>query len=260
MSRILALLLAALLVPICVWGASGESISLSDVVSALETPFKGTDPAAAIYDFEADFFQESRIASLDRAQRGRGSVWFKFNRAAGREGGNPMFRWEYRQPTMQEIICDGETLWVYLPENNQVIQSDISSVTGQAAENPVTFLTGLGNLSRDFSIRWASPNRDAEGNFVLELQPRRVSQLLSTMRMVVDEDAVSDQRNLSGASGVRHEQLFPILSTTVHDPNGNSTVIEFSGIRVNRGLSDSFFNFILPAGVEVVRPEEMPKF
>ena len=28
MSRILALLLAALLVPICVWGASGESISL----------------------------------------------------------------------------------------------------------------------------------------------------------------------------------------------------------------------------------------
>jgi outer membrane lipoprotein carrier protein len=47
---------------------------------------------------------------------------------------------------------------------------------------------------------------------------------------------------------------FPILSTTVYDPNGNSTTIEFSNLRVNFGISDMSFNFIMPAGVQVVRP------
>ena len=52
----------------------------------------------------------------------------------------------------------------------------------------------------------------------------------------------------------RGGMVFPILSTTVYDANGNSTTIEFSDLRLNRGISSGQFNFILPAGVEVVRP------
>ena len=52
----------------------------------------------------------------------------------------------------------------------------------------------------------------------------------------------------------RGGRVFPILSTTVYDANGNSTTIEFSDLRFNRGISSGQFNFILPAGVEVVRP------
>jgi outer membrane lipoprotein carrier protein len=48
--------------------------------------------------------------------------------------------------------------------------------------------------------------------------------------------------------------VFPILSTTVFDPNGNSTTIEFGDVKVNRGVPAGQFQFILPAGVEVVRP------
>jgi outer membrane lipoprotein carrier protein len=44
------------------------------------------------------------------------------------------------------------------------------------------------------------------------------------------------------------------MSTMVYDPNGNSTIIEFSNLRVNLGLSKMTFNFIMPAGVQVVRP------
>ncbi|MBW2451970.1 MAG: hypothetical protein JRF07_06430, partial [Deltaproteobacteria bacterium] len=47
---------------------------------------------------------------------------------------------------------------------------------------------------------------------------------------------------------------FPILSTSVYDPNGNSTIIEFSNIRVNTGVPRTKFNFMMPAGVQVVRP------
>ena len=256
------------------WG-----ISLSDVINTLETPFqKNTDKEYLIQDYSADFFQESKIVSLDRLQRANGRVEVAFVK----------FRWEYDQPTNQEIVSDGETMWVYLPENNQVIQSNIELVNKANQNNPMTFLTGLGNLSRDFSITWASPNRDVGGNYVLELTPRRISSLINKLIIVVDLNAVdayisqtqgntsagSDlpeppdssnpllkaQSALSADSGFgnfgdpRGGIWFPILSTTVYDPNGNSTLIEFSNLLVNYGISDLTFDFTIPAGVQVVRP------
>lgn len=227
-----------------------ELIGLSDVVKALEEPFRVNTPApSAIADFQADFFQESRVASLDRVQRGRGRVTVKFDRARTDRVPRALFRWEYDQPTTQEIVSNGQTMWVYLPENRQVIQSNIEITSQTRPDDPLTFLTGLGNLSRDFLITWASPNQDVEGNYVLELRPRRPSALLQRLLVVVDRDAVFEltRRGQTGA-------VFPILSTTAIDPSDNSTIIEFSGVRVNRGVSSSFFDFILPAGVEVVRP------
>ncbi len=267
MRKFLFLLLLGLLPALAANAAPKTEVGLPDVIRALETPFqsdavreRGT-PTSAIVDFEAEFFQESRIASLDRVQRGRGQVWFKFDRQLSERVPQARFRWEYREPTAQEIVSDGKTLWVYLPENSQVIESDIEFATREAPDNPVTFLTGLGNLSRDFTIRWASPNRDAAGNYVLELQPRRPSQLISKLQIVVDRDAVLKfDAKLRPEPRAATGDVFPILSSMVVDPNGNSTIIEFSGIRVNRGLSDSFFQFIRPAGVEVVRPAEQPGF
>ena len=44
--------------------------SLGDVIHTLETPFQTkTDKESRIYDYSADFFQESKITSLDRLQR-----------------------------------------------------------------------------------------------------------------------------------------------------------------------------------------------
>lgn len=223
---------------------------LNDVVSALEGPFRADAPAAAaIRDFEGDFFQESRIASLDKVQRGRGRVAIRFDRRDRNRPPLVMFRWEYDQPNNQEIVSDGHTMWVYLPENNQVVQSDIDIVNRTTANDPLTFLTGLGNLSRDFTIGWAEPNRDADGNWVLSMTPRRPSPLIAKLLIVVDRRAV-DAWSRSG----NVDDYLPLLSSTVYDPGGNSTLIEFSDMRPNRGLPASYFSFMIPAGVEVVRP------
>jgi outer membrane lipoprotein carrier protein len=275
MSRTLLSLFCSLalttLLTTTVWAAS-----LTDVIRTLETPFQSETPAdERIQDYSGDFFQEAEIASLERMQRARGRVMVRFDYQ--RDGRVPwvMFRWEYDQPTTQEIVSNGENLWVYLPENNQVIRSDIEQ-SSQARENdPMTFLTGLGNLSRDFLITWAEPNTDIEGNYVLDLRPRRSSQLITRLIIVVDRMAVEaklksgqpkdpaipqqprrrfdDKPFGSGVDGL----YFPILSTTLYDPNGNSTLIEFSDLRVNMGLPASSFDFILPGGVEVVRPGEV---
>lgn len=252
-ARSLFLLLFALLSTVSMASALG----LNDVINALEIPFKATatkdrgTPTSGIYDFQADFFQESQIASIDRVQRGRGEVSFKFQRLNLVDAPLAMFRWEYREPTDQEIISDGRTLWVYQPDNRQVIESDISQAAGQQSDNPVSFLSGLGNLSRDFNIRWGAPNIDREGNYVLELEPRRISPLIRTLRIVVDRNAVNDyvENNRTG-------EYFPVLATMVNDPNDNRTTIEFQDIQVNRNLSEGFFVFHRPAGVEVVHPEE----
>lgn len=255
----LLLLLTLLLVPVLALAApTKEQIGLSDVIKTLETPFKAGAPGpGAIRDFEADFFQESRIASLDRVQRGRGRVTVKFDPQAGERVSRTKFRWEYSQPTTQEIVSDGRTLWVYLPENRQVIQSDVDLVNQARSEDPMTFLTGLGNLSRDFLISWGSPNTDASGNYALELRPRRASALIHRLLMVVDREAVLNYIKLAKSGRDEAPTILPIRASTVIDPSENSTTIEFSNVRVNRGQGDAAFNFILPAGVEVVRPQGM---
>jgi len=234
---------------------SAANISLNDVANALQNPFKsdvvkarGTDKSG-IFDFQGDFFQQSQIAAIERVQRGRGLVSFRFDYRGTSSVPLAMFRWEYQEPTQQEVVSNGQSMWVYLPENRQVILSDIQQVTQQRSDNPMTFLTGLGNLSRDFSVRWAMPDHDQDGNYVLELKPRRVSSLIRSLQIVVDRQAVIDfvENNQVG-------NYFPIMATTVLDPADNSTTIEFSNIAFNRGLSAGFFEFTRPAGVEVVRP------
>jgi outer membrane lipoprotein carrier protein len=241
------LLFAFFLLPVPPAGAE----SLNEVVAALEAPFKaGAGRNTAIYDMQAEFAQESYLTSLDRTQRGRGRVAMQFARPAGGRAPLARFRWEYEQPTEQLIVSDGKTLWVYLPENRQVIQSEVAAAGAERSDDPLLFLTGLGNLSRDFLIGWAEPARDAKGNYSLELRPRRPSTLIARLLVVVPREAVA-----KGGG-----KVFPILSTNVIDPGGNSTRIEFGNVRVNRNLPDRQFHFTIPPGVEVVRPDGVTGF
>jgi outer membrane lipoprotein carrier protein len=172
-------------------------------------------------------------------------------------------------------------MWVYLPENSQVIESDIEQINKTDQNDPMAFLTGLGNLSRDFAIDWAVPNQDVDGNYVLEMIPHRTSSLINKLIIVVDRYAVESYQNrgkgepfgdpaiappsrenyasgkntaLPGDDQGSNALWFPILSTAVYDPNGNSTIIEFSNLRINDGIPDTTFDFAIPSGVQVVRP------
>jgi outer membrane lipoprotein carrier protein len=243
-NRLLVGMILTLLLPAI---AGAANVGLRDVINALEVPFQGAG-AGQVHDVRADFFQESRLAALDRTQRGRGTVMFRFEPGDSRRTAIAMFNWQYQEPSEQEVVSDGRTMWVYLPESRQVIESDLTLANRGGSVNPVTFLGGLGNLSRDFFISYASPNTDSEGNYILELRPKQSSPLIRNLLIVVDRGAAQEQVNPRG------RVYFPILSTTVTDPNDNQTVIEFSNIRVNRGLSRADFRFMQPPGVEVVKP------
>ena len=243
MKWIMVLLLCLLL---ALPGSLFADDELESVVAALESPFRDATPAARqIHDFSADFVQLSTVVSIDRVQRGEGEVWFKFQ---PQSSSMPMFRWDYHLPNEQQVISDGSTLWVYVPENRQVIVSDVGQVEAEYGDNPAAFFSGLGDLSRNFHIDWAQSRRDESGHYRLLLTPRQPSQFFQQIEVIVNQQAVSAYQQ-QGAS-----VLFPLIATKVTDPQGNLTRIAFFDVRWNLDLDDSAFVFEIPPGVEQLSP------
>ncbi len=237
-------ILLFLLFPLAV---TAQEPPLEEVVRALEVPFSGAVPQQAIRDFRAEFQQSSQLVALDRVQKGHGRVVVRFPAAGARSEALPMFRWQYEKPEPQEIISDGKVLWVYLPDNRQVIRSELDQTLAARGEDPLLFLTGLGNLAQNFTIAWAEPRRDPQGNFVLELIPRRPSPYIERLWITVPREAVS-------AGGQKSPIVFPLRATTVFDPAGNITRIEFLQVAINQKPAAKEFSFTPPPGVEVLSP------
>lgn len=234
--RILSLLV--ILLP-----AEGRAATLEDVTKALQMPFQATESGPRIRSFAAEFTQESLVAAIDRVQQGEGTVRMSFPPA---DSVPAMFRWDYRQPDVQQIISDGATLWVYVPDNRQVIVSDLTAMDGHQA-NPLTFLGNLGDLERNFMIDWAGERVTPAGHFRLVLKPLRPSPLFERMEVVVNQKAL--RKSSSGT-------IFPLVATRLADAQGNLTTVSFFEVRINQKFPDHLFDFQVPAGVEVVRPEQ----
>lgn len=271
--------------------AQKVNIGLNDVIATIEKSFKaGSNGQAPVSDFSADFFQRTLLAKENREMRGDGVVSVKLATAT-----SPlMFRFQYYRPNQQEIVSDGNSLWIYHPENREVILSNVSIDFNRPGFNPdrnraVNFLQGLGRISKDFQINFAPGMYDAAGNYVLELNPRRA--MLNTRRilLVVSRDSVVSY--VTGATPLtsgpapmtpspfpqpRTQQLatrtpfnnigtpafdapsdpFPLLSSTVEDQEGNSTTMEFANIKVNSNFSLRDFSFMVPPGAQVVKHSE----
>ena len=178
-------------------------------------------------DLEANFVQEYVGKVMQRPQKGEGKVYFK------KKG---MMRWDYKSPN-QKLISNGHTLWYYQPDENQVFISDVSRVVKE--RTPLAFLAGEGDLSRDFNL--ANLNEAVslrEENFVLELVPKETTPVLAKLILTVDK------------------KTFYVIQADVVDGLGNVTRTRFTNIKTNLSLPDSFFNFIIPQGTEVLRALE----
>jgi outer membrane lipoprotein-sorting protein len=290
MKRYMALLAALALTFVChpLFAAQQGHVGLNDVISTVENSFKaGPSGEAPIADFMADFFQRTFLAKEGREMRGEGQISARLANAT-----SPlMYRFQYFSPYRQEIVSDGNSLWIYHPENREVILSDVSFVYNRPGFNPdrdraVNFLQGLGRISKDFQINFAAGMYDSAGNYVLELNPRH--SMLNTRRILLVVNRLSVLSQATAKNGrsaaavvVRPSQPssrpslgpsaqfdplppiggvsdpFPLLSTTVEDQAGNSTTMELTNIRINNRFQQNSFSFLIPPGVQVVRPSEL---
>ncbi len=239
MSRICAvcLTLSLFVFPLHLSAASTPA-TIKDVVSALEKGYAG------LQDVQADFSQKTTISAVNREQKGSGEVLLKRPASA-----TAMFRFNYAKPK-QQIISNGKQVWFYTPENRQVLVSSVAAMFAGGNSIALSYLTGLGHVSRDFDVTFAAEPQDKNGNYQLELTPKKASPVLARLQLTVSSAAV-EQLQTSGEV----KNLFPIISSIVHDAGGNKTRIDYSRARVNKGLADGKFNFKIPEGVEVIKPQ-----
>jgi len=166
----------------------------------------------------ADF--EQQVVDTDGAQiqQARGHMWLQ---RPGR------FRWDYQQPYHQLIVGDGQQVWVYDEDLEQVTVRPVDKTLGQT---PALLLSSDKPILDAFSVT-ALGNRD--GSDWLLLQPR-------------DSDAAFDELRLGLADG-------RLQAMELRDGLGHTTLLQFSKLRRNKPIDPQQFIFVPPDGIDVIR-------
>src|ERR1700687_1314876 len=142
-------------------------------------------------------------------------------------------RWEYTAPEKKLFVSDGVKIYSYVPEDKQVIVSDVPS--GDRLTTPVLFLAGKGNLTRDFSPSFTDlPPGAAPGSRALKLVPKTAQPDYDWLVVVVDAVTL-------GLRGLVYS-----------DPQGGTSTFLFTNLKENAGMTDKDFDFKVPRGVDVV--------
>lgn len=147
-------------------------------------------------------------------------------------------RWEFETPEKKSFISDGKTMWIYEPEENQVIVNEFHQET--ASMTALNFLEGLGQLGDAFTVtmaeRPATATAKGDHGFVT-LTPKDEGdvQFAKIVLAVNRKSGLADEVYLT-------------------DALGNETRITFSGIAVNKAVPDAAFAFDIPKNAEVIRP------
>lgn len=177
-----------------------------------------------IRDFSADFVQTYRGGVLRTQTTERGTVSIK------KPG---MMRWVYTTPEKKEFVSDGRKMYSYIPQDRQVIVSDVPS--DDQATTAALFLAGKGDISRDFVAAYAdSASGTTSGTVALKLTPRKEEPAYEYLVVNVDP------------------RTLQIRGLTFRDRQGGESTLTFTNLKENRGISDKEFAFRFPRGVDVI--------
>jgi outer membrane lipoprotein carrier protein len=139
-------------------------------------------------------------------------------------------RWDYQDPDKKLYVSDGQTVYWYLPADRQVTKMSLEQADQQQTQ--IMFLTGRGNILRDFEVTQEQVQEALySGSYLLHLVPKREEEF----DYLVLEINPSD---------------FYVERMIVVDTFGNSTDYRFLNIRPAQ-LDDTEFEFTIPKGVEV---------
>ena len=140
--------------------------------------------------------------------------------------------WEYQQPTPKFFIADGKKSYFYLPQDKQVIVSDLDL---ENASTPLLFLVGKGKIQEDFQVELEEVEKPLQAeNLLVRLTPKRPQGGYSYLMLEIDPST------------------YLIYRLIVIEPIGNRNEYIMKNIRENIRISDQQFRFKLPKDVEVL--------
>ena len=178
----------------------------------------------AVRDFSADFVHTYEGGVLRKRVSESGHLLVK---KPGR------MRWTYMEPEKKVFVSDGVRMYSYIPADRQVYVAKVPAE--DQATTPALFLTGKGNLLRDFEVSAAEvPGGAPAGSVALGLAPRIKERDYDSLVLVVDRESL---------------ELRMLVS---EDRQGGRSSFAFSSLRENIGIHDREFTFKIPRGVEVI--------
>ena len=89
-------------------------------------------------------------------------------------------RFDYKSPHRKLIISDGQTLWIYEPDQFQAFKRDLR---GSQLPVAMTFMSGQGDLRAEFTGKLLSKKN---GKAIIELIPKANEGDYRALRLEVD--------------------------------------------------------------------------
>jgi len=136
------------------------------------------------------------------------------------------FRWDYQHPYKQTIVTNGETLWFYDEDLEQVTIRDVSS---SIANTPAAVFGNYEDIDKQFIIIDLGKIEDFDW---VELTPRDIDSQYNSIRL-----------------GFDNQQLGMMV---MFDNLGQVTRIDFTDEIINKKMDDSMFNFEPPQGIDII--------
>src|SRR5687768_6374096 len=136
------------------------------------------------------------------------------------------FRWVYDKPNDQLIVGDGERVWIYDRDLNQVT---VRKLTAALGSTPAALLAGSAEIEKAFEL---SEGGSRDGLEWMEARPREREAGFGRVRMGF------------GANGLQAMELA--------DHFGQTTLLRFSNFERNPKVDPGEFRFKPPPGTDVL--------
>ncbi len=136
------------------------------------------------------------------------------------------FAWDYMKPSPQKIVADGEKIWVYDIDLEQVTVKPLDESLGST---PMMLLGGDQPLNSQFDTQELGKSDDINW---LELSPKKKDTDFEKIYMGLNENGLA--------------------AMELRDNFGQATQIRFSKVDVNGPVREDRFIFTPPAGVDVI--------
>ncbi|MGR4869592.1 outer membrane lipoprotein chaperone LolA [Variovorax sp. LARHSF232] len=140
------------------------------------------------------------------------------------------FKFDYKKPFVQLILADGQSLWLYDADLNQVTQRKQAQALGSTPAALIAAAADLRALQADFDLE-AAPERDG-------------LQWVKATPKAKDGQLQHVQVGFAGES---------LAALEILDSFGQRSVLKFDKVEVNPALPAGTFTFKTPAGADVIR-------
>jgi outer membrane lipoprotein carrier protein len=168
--------------------------------------------------FRAEFSQTVLDRSGRVVQKGNGTMQFE------RPG---KFRWVYEKPYEQLIVGDGDRIWFYDHDLDQVTVRKLDIAIGST---PAALLAGDSNIEKSFDLTEIGLQGETEW---LEAKPKAKESTFEWVRLGFTRAGV-------------------LKAMELHDNFGQTTVLMFSRLEQNPKLASELFKFTPPEGTDVI--------